>query len=182
MIGCRRSNSGTGATCSRAVFEPDGTSLPGNTLASSMPGSRVRGSTVRPTVPTRCAGRRRRRSTERLVTFARFSFCSDIRSSKAPSGISGSRWMTLSASQSRLNSDGFLRPRLLAGPQPPGRLCPKLPHSCPCPPSSTLSRSDFAKRGSARRSKKGPRLVVLRLLRLWPLLLLTPDRRARAAD
>ena len=30
--------------------------------------------------------------------------------------------------------------------------------------------------------KKGPRLVVLRLLRLWPLLLLTPYRRARAAD
>src|SRR5438093_1135814 len=52
----------------------------------------------------------------------------------------------------------------------------------PLPPSSTLSRSDFAKRGLSAALKKGPRLVVLRLLRLWPLLLLTPDQRARAAD
>jgi hypothetical protein len=55
--------------------------------------------------------------------------CSDIRSSKAPSGISGSRWMTLSASRSRSNSDGSSRPCHLAGPQLPGRLCPELPHS-----------------------------------------------------
>ena len=41
-IGCRRSNSGMGAICSRAVSEPNRTSLPGNTLASSMPASRVR--------------------------------------------------------------------------------------------------------------------------------------------
>ena len=90
----------------------------GINLASSMPGSRVRGSIVRPTAHIQCAERRRRRPTERLVTFARFSFSSDIRSSKAPSGISGSRWMTLSASQSRLNSDGTSRPCHLAGPQP----------------------------------------------------------------
>src|SRR6516162_2102694 len=43
----------------------------------------------------------------------------------------------------------------------------------PLRPSSTLSRSDFAKRGLSAALKKGPRLVVLRLLRLW-LLLLTP--------
>jgi hypothetical protein len=105
MIGCRRWNSGTGATCSRAVSEPNRISLLGNTLASSMPGSRVRGSTVRPTAHIQCAERRRRRSTERPVTFERFSFCSGIRSSKALSDISGSRSMTLSASQSRSNSD-----------------------------------------------------------------------------
>jgi hypothetical protein len=58
MIGCRRSNSGTGATCSRAVSGPDCTSLPGNTLASFMPGSRLRGSTVRPTAHIQCAGRK----------------------------------------------------------------------------------------------------------------------------
>ena len=40
-------NSGMGAICSRAASEPNRTSLPGNTLASSMPGWRVRGSTVR---------------------------------------------------------------------------------------------------------------------------------------
>ena len=40
----------------------------------------------------------------------------------------------------------------------------------------------FAKRGLSAALKKGPRLVVLRLVRLWPLLLLTPYRRARAAD
>ena len=56
--------------------------------------------------------------------------CSDIRSSKAPSGISGSRWMTLSASQSRSNSDGTSRPCHLAGPQLPGRL--ELPLNCLC--------------------------------------------------
>jgi len=132
MIGCRRSNSGTGATCSRAVSEPDRISLLGNTLASSMPGSRVRDSTVRSTAHIQCAGRRRRRSTERLVTFERFSFCSDIRSSKASSSTSGSRWMTLSASQSRSNSDGTSRPCHLAGPQLPGRLCPELPQTRPC--------------------------------------------------
>ena len=53
--------------------------------------------------------------------------CSDIRSSKAPSGISGSRWMTLSASQSRSNFDGSSRPCHLAGPQLSRRLCPELP-------------------------------------------------------
>ena len=42
----------------------------------------------------------------------------------------------------------------------------------PLPPSST--RSDFVKRGLSAALKKGPRLVALRLLRLWPLLLLTP--------
>ena len=131
MIGCRRSNSGTGATCSRAVSEPNRISLLGNTLGSFMPGSRVRGSTVRPTAHIQCAGRRRRRSTERLVTFERFSFCSDIRSSKAPSGISGSRWMTLSASQSRSNFDESSRPCHLAGPRPPGRRCPELPQGGP---------------------------------------------------
>ena len=52
----------------------------------------------------------------------------------------------------------------------------------PCPQSLTLSRSDFAKRGLSVALKKGPRLVVLRLLRLWPFLLLTPYRRARAAN
>jgi hypothetical protein len=87
MIGCRRSNSGMGAICSRAVSEPNRIPLLGNTLASSMPGSRVRGSIVRRTAHIQCAGRRRRRSTEGLVTFERFSFCSNIRSSKAPSGI-----------------------------------------------------------------------------------------------
>ena len=110
MIGCRRSNSGTGANCSRAVSEPNRIPLLGNTLASSMPGSRVRGSTVRPTAHIQCAGQRRRRSTERRVTFERFSCCSDIRSSKAPSGISGSRSMTLSASLSRSNSDDLRGP------------------------------------------------------------------------
>jgi len=39
---------------------------------------------ITPEISGRCAGRRRRRSTERRVTFARFSFCSDIRNSKAP--------------------------------------------------------------------------------------------------
>jgi hypothetical protein len=38
--------------------------------------------------------------------------------------------MTLSASQSRSNSDGTSRPYHLAGPQLPGRLCPELPHTC----------------------------------------------------
>ena len=38
------------------------TFLPGNTLASLVPGSRVRGSMVRPTAHIRCVGRRRRRS------------------------------------------------------------------------------------------------------------------------
>jgi hypothetical protein len=127
MIGCRRSASGTGATCSRAVSELNRISLLGNTLASSMPGSRVRGSTVRLTAHIQWAGRRRRRFTERPVTFARFSFCPGIRSSKAPSGISGSRSMTLSASQSRSNSEGSSRPCHLAGPQLPGRRCPELP-------------------------------------------------------
>jgi len=131
MIGYRRLNSGMGVTCSRAVSEPNRISLLGNTLASFMPGSRVRGSTGRPTAHIQCAGRRRRRSTERLVTFERFSFCSDIRSSKAPSGISGSRWMTLSASQSRSNFDGLCRPCHLAGPQLPGRRCPELPQGGP---------------------------------------------------
>ena len=55
--------------------------------------------------------------------------CSDTRSSKAPSGISGSRWMTLSASQSRSNSDGSSRPCHLAGPQLPGRRYPELVES-----------------------------------------------------
>jgi hypothetical protein len=73
MIGCQRSNPGTDATCSRAVSEPNRISLLGSTLASSMPRSRVRGSTVRPTAHIQCAGRRRRRSTERLVTFERFT-------------------------------------------------------------------------------------------------------------
>ena len=36
----------------------------------------------------------------------------------------------------------------------------------PLPPSLTLSRSDFAKRGLSVALKKGPRLVVLGLLRL----------------
>ena len=35
--------------------------------------------------------------------------------------------MTLSASQSRSNSDGASRPCHLAGPQLPGRRCPELP-------------------------------------------------------
>src|SRR6516164_1210928 len=52
----------------------------------------------------------------------------------------------------------------------------------PLPPSSTLRRSDYSKRGLGAAFKKAPRLVVLRLLRLRPLLLLTSDRRARAAD
>ena len=73
MIGCRRSTSGTVATCSRAVSEPNRISLRGNTLASSMPGSRARGSTVRPTAHIQCAGRRWRRFTERPVTFARLA-------------------------------------------------------------------------------------------------------------
>src|SRR5215831_17536979 len=79
------------ATCSQAVSELDRTSLPGNTFATFMPGSRVRGSTVRPTVHIQCAGRRRRRFIK-----GRFSFCSDIRNSKARSGILGSRSKTLS--------------------------------------------------------------------------------------
>src|SRR5258708_8815092 len=89
MIGCRRSNSGTGATCSRAVSEPNRISLLGNMLASSMPGSRVRGSTVRPTAHIQCVGRRRRRSTERLVTFERFSFCSKQRQTAHEHPIEG---------------------------------------------------------------------------------------------
>ena len=48
-------NSGMGATCSRAVSEPNRISLLANTLASSMPGSRVRGSIVRPTAHIQCA-------------------------------------------------------------------------------------------------------------------------------
>ena len=39
MTGCRGSNSGMGATCSRSVSEPNRTFLPGNTLAWSTPGS-----------------------------------------------------------------------------------------------------------------------------------------------
>ena len=40
--------------------------------------------------------------------------------------------MTLSASQSRSNSDGTSRPCHLAGPQLPGRLCPELPLNGHC--------------------------------------------------
>jgi putative transposase len=58
----------------------------------------------------------------------------------------------------------------------------RVPPFLPLPASSTLSRSDFAKRGLSAALKMGPRLVVLGLLRLWPLLLLTPYRRARTAD
>ena len=55
-------------------------------------------------------------------------------------------------------------------------------HSCPCPQARRSGVQILPSEASARRSKKRPRLVVLRLLRLWPLLLLTPYRRARAAD
>jgi len=69
----------------------------------------------------------------RLITFERFSFCSDIRSSKAPSGISGSRWMTLSASQSRSNSDGTSRPCHLARAATTGVTTPGVAHKRPLP-------------------------------------------------
>ena len=115
MTGCRGSNSAVVLL----VPEPSAsrTSQPGNTLASTMPGSKVLGSRVRPTVHTQCAGRRWRISTGRRVTFERCRLCSDRRSSKAPSVISGSRWMTLSASQGRSNSEGTSRPCHLARPQ-----------------------------------------------------------------
>src|SRR5215469_1182534 len=79
MTGCRGSNSGMGAACSRSVSEPNRTFLPGSTLASSTPGSRVRGSTVRPTAHIQCAGRRRRRSIQGLVIFGLFNSCSERR-------------------------------------------------------------------------------------------------------
>ena len=53
-----------------------------------------------------------------------------------------------------------------------------MPHSCPCPQARRSVVQISPSEASARRSKKGRRLVVLRLLRLWPLLLLTPYRRA----
>jgi hypothetical protein len=46
----------------RYLFPSPSTSLPGNTLAPFVPGSRVWGSMVRPTAHIRCVGRRRRRS------------------------------------------------------------------------------------------------------------------------
>ena len=115
MTGCRGSNSAVVLL----VPEPSAsrTSQPGNTLASTMPGSKVLGSRIRPTIDTQCAGRRWRISTERRVTFERCRLCSDRRSSKAPPVISGSRWMTLSASQGRSNSEGTSRPCHLARPQ-----------------------------------------------------------------
>ena len=80
---------------------------------------------------------------------------SDIRSSKAPSGISGSRSTTLSASQSRSNSDGTSRPCHLAGPQLPGRLCPELPHSRSLPTARAF-KSDHQV-GASQGNGKDPR-------------------------
>jgi hypothetical protein len=56
-----------------------------------------------------------------------------------------------------------------------------LPYFCPCPQARRSVVQILPSEASERRSKKGPRLVVPRL-RLWPFLLLPPDRRARAAD
>src|SRR6516225_7278250 len=53
------------------------------------------------------------------------------------------------------------------------RFGPELPHSCPCPQARRSVVQILPSEASARRSKKGRALVVLRLLRLWPLLLLT---------
>jgi hypothetical protein len=51
------------------------TSRPDNMHGSSTAGSRASGSTALPTAPTRCGGRRPRRSTRKRVTCGRFSFC-----------------------------------------------------------------------------------------------------------
>ena len=53
-----------GVTCSRAVSEPNRISLLGNTLASFMPGSRVRGSTGRPTADRSAYGTHSMRRTK----------------------------------------------------------------------------------------------------------------------
>src|SRR6516162_4373359 len=45
-----------------------------------------------------------------------------------------------------------------------------MPHSCPCPKLYAQSFRFLPSEALARRSKKGPCLVVLRLVRLWPLL------------
>src|SRR6516165_2978595 len=69
--------------------------------------------------------------------------------------------------------EGLLTERK-AGAQPERREPLFMPHSCPCPQAGRSVVQILPSEASARRSKKGPRLVVLRLLRLWPLLLLTP--------
>ena len=75
---------------------------------------------------------------------------------------------------------------LLTGPtaatQPYRQELVFMPHSCPCLQARRSGVQIFPSEASAGRSKKAPRLVVLRLLRSWPLLLLISDRRARAAD
>jgi hypothetical protein len=130
--GCRTATSGIGATCSRAACGRSRTSPPGNTRGSSMPGSRLPGSTARPTARIRCAGRRRRRSARRRETCVPFSSCSDIRSSKAPSAISASRSTACSAFRSRSSSEYHIAAlSFSARPRPPrptdGRKVPNRP-------------------------------------------------------
>jgi hypothetical protein len=69
--GFPRSRPGMDGTSSRAASGRSRTSRPGNMRGSSMPGSRVPGSTAPPTAPTRCAARRRPRSTRRRATCGR---------------------------------------------------------------------------------------------------------------
>jgi len=106
---------------SRVRAQP--TCRPGNTLGSLILGSQAPGSTARPTARIRCAGRRRHRSTRRRATFERSSCSSGIRSWRAPSVTSASRWMTRSPFPSRSSCKPVTaatpRPRSYQrGPQP----------------------------------------------------------------
>ena len=72
------------------------------------------------------------------------------------------------------------RPTAAARVMPCLRVLLPIPALAPKLEAQSLRFCQARPQGGAQ--KKGPRLVVLRLLRLWPLLLLTPYRRARAAD
>ena len=62
------STHGTGDICSRAVFGLSGTSPRDNMRGSCMRGSRALNSITRPTIPTRCDGRRPPRFTRKRAT------------------------------------------------------------------------------------------------------------------
>ena len=105
---------------------------PGIRRALSMVGSRAPGSTTRLTTHTRCAGRKRHRSTRRPVTGGSFNLSWAIPSLRARSDISTSRSMTRSASGSRLRA---LRPTVAVlrtgGPRLPGPTMAGCAHRCP---------------------------------------------------
>ena len=84
------------ATCSRAASGHRRTCRRGNTRGSFMLGSRAPAWMARPTARTRCAGRRRHRSIRRRAIFERSSCFLGIRSWRAPSVTSASKWMTRS--------------------------------------------------------------------------------------